>query len=593
MVNAAETYIDLTIEGVETVPFLRNGGSPAPYPCLGLRPTGSLAPRSFRAIVLENGLIRAVIVPDLGGRILHLTDLRTGLDVLPKRADLTLDAQRGCRGAWLPDGIWWALDERPDRATSLAKVDFLIREEGEAGTAVLLFGLEPGQNISWHAAITLFPGQAELLLEVQAVNRSLLPVDCRPALFAGLPSAAPSARGAYSPASQAGFSVVPGDAAGCRISADASGVTVVLAESSGPLLPLEAAAWSARIIPWTGLGKSPALSPVWSAGVSDEALVIQSSRDIGETGIFLNVEGDQFAASAALLASKVFAADVGALGQIRSVEADGLPLLAFGAAEPPSEPLRASHVRQAIGQAAAQEHGLESQEAAFFASLEGEESPPHPGSPALEPAWRWRRAVLAARAKDYAAADAELERALAHCADNPLLWWFKAWVKRKGALEADRPELLNAHFLAPLEPLLRAESFLQQGTLQGREPNPIITPLAKNPDQALDVVHLLLELDAIDEASLLMDELLRHEEIGMVRALMAWLLATRSRMKVEAAQHAGALEKKGLLPPFPWRRLERQAVAELAAVFPNSPVLAALAAVAGSHPTQGGPGKKT
>jgi hypothetical protein len=58
--------------------------------------------------------------------------------------------------------------------------------------------------------------------------------------------------------------------------------------------------------------------------------------------------------------------------------------------------------------------------------------------------------------------------------------------------------------------------------------------------------------------------------------ISAWLLLTRSRMTVEAAQHIQQLDARPLAPPFPWRPLEREAVLACHAAFPKSRNLAVL-----------------
>src|SRR5207237_1444363 len=89
---------------------------------------------------------------------------------------------------------------------------------------------------------------------------------------------------------------------------------------------------------------------------------------------------------------------------------------------------------------------------------------------------------------DFAEADQRLEQALLYNAEDHLAWWMKAMAKRlSGEAAEEVPELLNAHYLAPLEPALRAESFLAQPVSMDREPNPLLKPLAEYPESFVEV----------------------------------------------------------------------------------------------------------
>jgi hypothetical protein len=181
-------------------------------------------------------------------------------------------------------------------------------------------------------------------------------------------------------------------------------------------------------------------------------------------------------------------------------------------------------------------------------------------------------AIAARKGGDPKASDQKLEAALLTNSEDHLGWWLKGLVRRLGSLEdpeEERTEILNAHFLAPREPLLRAEGFLAQSQEMGGEPNPMVGPLAAHPDAALEVIGAYLCLGLYDQATRIGDEILRHGENAMVRYLLAWSLLTGSRMTAEAAEQVAAAGSKPLAPPFPWRPLETRAIKELAERFPE------------------------
>jgi hypothetical protein len=177
-------------------------------------------------------------------------------------------------------------------------------------------------------------------------------------------------------------------------------------------------------------------------------------------------------------------------------------------------------------------------------------------------------AVRSLRESDNGTAIEALDTAIGFSADDALLWWLKALVLRLSGEEAEeRPELPNAHFLSPLEPVLRAEAFLAQPQTHAKEGSPLIKPMANNPEAMIEVAVLLLESGLRMEASRWIDECLRHRNEPMLQYLAAWNLMTASRMEAEAAQHVRNVAQAGWEPPFPWRYLERRAIRELAELF--------------------------
>jgi hypothetical protein len=79
-----------------------------PYPRLNFDAVGGPAPRSYTAVFLQNDYVQAVVVPELGGRILRWTDRTTGRQLC--YANPVIKPTRwGYRGWWLATGgIEWA-----------------------------------------------------------------------------------------------------------------------------------------------------------------------------------------------------------------------------------------------------------------------------------------------------------------------------------------------------------------------------------------------------------------------------------------------------------------------------------------------------
>lgn len=155
--------------------------------------------------------------------------------------------------------------------------------------------------------------------------------------------------------------------------------------------------------------------------------------------------------------------------------------------------------------------------------------------------------------------------------EDHLAWWLRAALSR-GESESDLP---NAHFLAPFEPVLRAESFLAMAVNE-RDPNPLIAPLADDPDALIEVAVRLREAGLMDDLARWVDEALRHREVPMLRYILAEALLAKSRMAVEAADHIARVAKAPINPPYPWRSLERVVLERLHERFPDDARIAEL-----------------
>src|SRR4029077_12774767 len=117
-IEAYEATIELTIGSVEAE-APRAGGDAChrhayPYPVLTT--TSRVTTTTFRSFVIENALLKATVIPALGGRIVGLLDKRTGFDIFPPGP---LMPETGSpRGAYLRYGVQISHGVE-DRANSL------------------------------------------------------------------------------------------------------------------------------------------------------------------------------------------------------------------------------------------------------------------------------------------------------------------------------------------------------------------------------------------------------------------------------------------------------------------------------------------
>jgi tetratricopeptide (TPR) repeat protein len=185
----------------------------------------------------------------------------------------------------------------------------------------------------------------------------------------------------------------------------------------------------------------------------------------------------------------------------------------------------------------------------------------------------WTRLGMISLAQgDTAEAGERFEQALLYNADDPLLWWEAAAAARVAGRSGDEEpaELLNAHYLSPLEPALRAEAFLSQPVEPGKEPNPLVAPLDEAPESYIEVAAMLVEHGLLSDATRWIDEALRHADLAMLRILLAYCYLSGSRMAAEAASEIQKAEALGLPTPLPWRRVEIDALRAVGSRFPEA-----------------------
>lgn len=540
----AEVLLDALELETETLEaeFQPAGANPAyPYPLL--KRTGRSAVMSFQAVILENDCLEATLLPDLGGRLIGLRDKRTGTEAIPLPKKLHL-ADGGPRGVWCAQGIQIGVGEFP-RRNGLGPMERMeMHPEDEDGAAMAIFHeLSLGHRLGIHLAWSLAPDSPWLQLSVSIQNRALAPV----VIDAGL----------MAETLGAGWILDRTTGNGVLVQAEAGGFTFIdagLAALDGVVLqPHQVETFRCRLAPIGGLRQIDAASNGVAIGVGAfiEAAAVE---EVGPVKLFVQLEsGETLEAPADLGPGRGFSVPASDLpGKVVALlvrNAEGADLVSWPAApndQPDagrSMPLPDLHSWL----------DGEGDVVRLARHMEGK-APAH-----------LVRGLRAMGAKAWGEAFEAFDTALAFNAEDALVWWLKALARRLSGEELgeDAPELPNAHFLAPLEPVLRAEAFLSQPQIHGKEPNPLVKPMANNPDAQLEIVHLLLEAGQFEEASRWIDECLRHREEPMLRVMLAWMLSTRSRMDAEAAQHLVAAEKSPFEPPFPWRPYEVQAVEEL------------------------------
>jgi hypothetical protein len=126
--------------------------------------------RKWKAVWIENEFLRAMVLPELGGRIHILQDKTNGYDLIYNQRVIK-PALVGLAGPWISGGIEfnWPQHHRP--ATFLP-VDFEIEENADGSKTIWCSDHDPMTRMKGMHGVCLHPGRAYLELKVRAYNRT-------------------------------------------------------------------------------------------------------------------------------------------------------------------------------------------------------------------------------------------------------------------------------------------------------------------------------------------------------------------------------------------------------------------------------------
>jgi hypothetical protein len=488
------------------------------YPYPSLTPLGRSESREFEAVTLENEFLRAQWAPGLGGRLVSCVDKRTGEELVPAGI-----ASTSPRGAAIELGIAIEFGGIP-RPNDLGPVD-VAQLDSEEAAGVVLAETAGGTELSWHLWVRLADDTAALDYEIRVVNRSMTSVAMMPTLR--LP---------------AGFAiderwVRDGKVASSRI-------------HPAELGPNSTAHLTARIIP-IGRGETADRSSEHFAVCQRDAWMIYPAQAESVT-VLIGTPTQTFEAEMDLDPAQplvIAASDLPPGAQEIAVRDSAGHLLLAPAA--PTEAIDWTPARDW-------------------------RNPVNPTDWVYDPLLGHVAALYAAdqaiATETWSVASTNLERAINSNPENPLAWWRKAALGRLNGDQEDA-DLPNAHYLAPMEPLLRAEAFLNQSPEMGSAPSPLVTPLRDRPDQLVEVAARWLELGRPDQATRWIDEALRQVDCAMLHYLQAYAFLRARRMEVEIPNRLARAGQIGLQPPYPYRQIEKLALRELHARFPDDATL--------------------
>jgi hypothetical protein len=165
------------------------------------------------------------------------------------------------------------------------------------------------------------------------------------------------------------------------------------------------------------------------------------------------------------------------------------------------------------------------------------------------------RALLKMRDHDWEGALEFLLDATILRGDNPIAWWAKAHSLRH--LDADpRGDLANAHYLAPLDPVLRADAFLSAP--EESKPTALLDVFGDDPQPYLEVADLLSHAGQQAERVRWLEEAKRKAPCSLFDRLLAHAHRSEGR-EISSYEHL-ALSRSGIERATPFRRSELAAM---------------------------------
>jgi tetratricopeptide (TPR) repeat protein len=128
--------------------------------------------RAWQAVHLENEFLRAMILPELGGRIQIALDKTNGYDFV-YRQNVIKPALVGLAGPWISGGIEfnWPQHHRP---STFMPADVHIEEHADGSRTIWLSEHEPMNRMKGMHGVCLHPGKAYIELKVRLYNRTSL-----------------------------------------------------------------------------------------------------------------------------------------------------------------------------------------------------------------------------------------------------------------------------------------------------------------------------------------------------------------------------------------------------------------------------------
>lgn len=130
--------------------------------------TERLETKSYRALYLENEYLKAIVLPDMGGRLYSLYDKVNQREVFYRNHVMKYGLV-GLRGAWISGGIEFNF---PDGHTvvTVSPVSSAYHQNPDGSATIVVGDMDQVTEMHWEVAMTLRPREARLELKVTLFN---------------------------------------------------------------------------------------------------------------------------------------------------------------------------------------------------------------------------------------------------------------------------------------------------------------------------------------------------------------------------------------------------------------------------------------
>jgi tetratricopeptide (TPR) repeat protein len=128
--------------------------------------------KKYKTLNLENEYLKAIVLPEMGGRLYSLFDKVNKREVF-YRNNVVKYGLVGLRGAWISGGIEWNFPDGHSTLT-VSPVASAIRKNPDGGATITVGDIDRVSGMHWEVALTLRPGEARLRQDVTLFNATPL-----------------------------------------------------------------------------------------------------------------------------------------------------------------------------------------------------------------------------------------------------------------------------------------------------------------------------------------------------------------------------------------------------------------------------------
>ena len=140
-----------------------------PYPIYDIL-TDDRVDRDYKYLTLENEYTEIGVLPEIGGRIFHARDKKSGYDFF-YRQHVIRPALIGMIGSWISGGVEWNIPHH-HRASSTLNAGYEVVENPDGSKTIWIGETELRQRLKWSIGLTMFPGKSYVEATFQMQNRT-------------------------------------------------------------------------------------------------------------------------------------------------------------------------------------------------------------------------------------------------------------------------------------------------------------------------------------------------------------------------------------------------------------------------------------